>query len=77
MILHQFFHLQSPHVSQKDLKKKKYSQKRFNFFTLILLHLQQPTVAPLPEKGSCIRIFTALSAHVQPNILSADCATEL
>lgn len=53
------------------------SQKRFTFFAIILLHLQQPTVAPLPEEGGCIGVFTALRAHVQFNVLGADSATEL
>lgn len=54
-----------------------HSQERFTFFAIILLHLQQPTVPPLPEEGSCIGVFTALSAHVQLNVLGADGATEL
>lgn len=54
-----------------------YSQKRFTFFAIILLYLQQPTIPPLPEKRRCIRVFTALSAHVQFNILGTDGATQL
>lgn len=54
-----------------------YSQKRFIFFPFIFLHLQQPAVPPLPQEGSCIGVFTALSAHVQFNVLGADGATEL
>lgn len=54
-----------------------YSQKRFTFFPIILLNLQQPTITPLPKKRRCIRVFTALSAHVQFNILGTDGATKL
>lgn len=54
-----------------------YSQKRFTFFAIILLYLQQPTVPSLPEKRRCIWVFTALSAHVQFNILRTDGATKL
>lgn len=54
-----------------------YSQKRFTFFPIILLYLQQPTITPLPKKRRCIWVFTALSAHVQFNILGTDGATKL
>lgn len=55
-----------------------YSQERFAaLFALVLLHLQQPAVAPLPQEGGGIWIFTALAAHVQLNIRGADGAAEL
>lgn len=54
-----------------------YSQERFSLLAIILLYLQQPTVTPLPEKRRRIRVFTALSAHVQLNILGTDGATQL
>ncbi len=41
-----------------------YSQERFALFSTILLYLQQPAVASLPQEGGGIWVFTALAAHV-------------
>lgn len=54
-----------------------YSQKRLALFTVILVHLQQPAVAPLPQEGGGIWVFTALTAHVQFNVWGTDGAAEL
>lgn len=54
-----------------------YSQKRFALFTVIFLHLQQPSVASLPQEGGGVRVFDALTAHIQFNVWGADGATEL
>ena len=53
-----------------------HSQKRFALFIVLLLHLQQPAVASLPQKGGGIRVFTTVTAHVQFNIWGADGAAE-
>lgn len=56
---------------------KMYSQKRFALLAVILLHLQQPAVASLPQEGGGVRVLSALSAHVQFNVWGTDGAAEL
>lgn len=55
----------------------RYSQKRLVFFSIILLHLQQPAIPSLPQEGGCIWVFPAVRAHVEFNVLCTDGATEL
>ena len=49
---------------EKETGQNIYSQERFDLFTIIILHLQQPAVASLPQEGGGVRVFTAVTAHV-------------
>lgn len=79
-----FFLAKTLNLNRLDKKKsevkkrhKMHSQKRFAVFTVILLHLQQPAVPPLPQKGSSIWVSGAVSTHVEFNVLGIDGAAEL
>lgn len=54
-----------------------YSQKRFALFTVILLYLQQPAIASLPQEGGGVWVFTALSGHAKFDVGGTDSSAEL
>lgn len=58
-------------------RQSEHSQERFNLFVAILLHLQQPAVAPLPQEGGGVGISDALRAHVDFDVRRTDGAAEL
>lgn len=63
---------------QMTNKKLCNSQERFALLAaVVLLHLQQPAVASLPQEGGGVRVFAPVTAHVQFDVGSADGATEL
>lgn len=53
-----------------------YTQKRFALLAVVVLHLQQPAVASLSQEGGGVRVFAAVTAHIQFNIWGADGAAE-